>query len=321
MGSNQPEERAAAGKSVSGHIRLRAAYSGANVLISISDDGRGLDAEAIRARAVEKGLVAPDARLTESEIHSLILAPGFSTAKQVTGLSGRGVGMDVVRRNVETLRGTLDISSRPGAGTTVTLRLPLTLAIIDGLLVRIAGAHFVAPLSNVLECIELTAAQVREANGKHLVNVRGELIPYIRLREYFGVPGAWPGDRADPHRRIRGGTLRLRRGRSIGRSPDGDQESRARVSQRASCLRRHHSGRRYGGFDPGRPAAGGKSHPDYECRWAKSRAQRQFRESNQFRPTCSVERKTGFMLRKANGKSRPDFLERRYRRSGIRRAY
>jgi hypothetical protein len=100
--------------------------------------------------------------------------------------------MDVVRRNVESLRGSLEISSRPGGGTTICLRLPLTLAIIDGLLVRIAGAHFVAPLANVLECIELTAQDVREAHGKHLVKVRGELVPYIRLREYFRVPGARP---------------------------------------------------------------------------------------------------------------------------------
>ena len=136
---------------------------------------------------IEKGLVAADAQLTEAEIFSLILAPGFSTAKQVTDVSGRGVGMDVVRRSVEALRGTIDIASKPGRGTSVTLRLPLTMAIIDGLLVRVGRAYFVLPLATTLECIELTRQDIEKANGKHVANVRGEIIPYIRLREYFNI--------------------------------------------------------------------------------------------------------------------------------------
>jgi two-component system, chemotaxis family, sensor kinase CheA len=180
-----PDERVAAGKSRVGKLRLSAAYSGANVLIRISDDGRGLDREAIRERAVEKGLISPDAQLSDSETYSLILLAGFSTSKQVTGISGRGVGMDVVRRSVDALRGSLEITSEPGRGTDVTLRLPLTLAIIDGLLVRVAEAHFIVPLSNVVECVELTQRDIQEAHGNHIAYVRGEIVPYIRLSEYF----------------------------------------------------------------------------------------------------------------------------------------
>jgi len=123
---------------------------------------------------------------------SFILAPGFSTAKQVTDVSGRGVGMDVVRRSVEALRGTVEVASRRGAGTNVSLRLPLTMAIIDGLLVRIESSYFVIPLATTLECIELTRQDVEQANGKHVANVRGEIIPYIRLREYFHLPSEPP---------------------------------------------------------------------------------------------------------------------------------
>lgn len=177
--------RVAAGKRPSATIQLSARHSGASVLIGVSDDGGGINAEAVRARAVEKGLVAADAALTESEVFALILAPGFSTAQKVTDVSGRGVGMDVVRRGVEALRGTIDIASKPASGTMVTLHLPLTLAIIDGLLVRVEQAYFVLPLANTLECIELTRQDIERVNGKHVANVRGEIIPYIRLREYF----------------------------------------------------------------------------------------------------------------------------------------
>jgi two-component system chemotaxis sensor kinase CheA len=191
-GIETPEDRRAAGKSPTGNIRLSARHSGANVVIKISDDGRGLDVERVRARAIERGLMDSSARLSESEIFSFIFAPGFSTAREVTSVSGRGVGMDVVRRSVEGLRGSIDIGSKPGAGLTVTLRLPLTLAIIDGLLVRVGQAHFVLPLANSLECVELTRQDILESNGKHLANVRGELIPYIRLSEYFHMDGPRP---------------------------------------------------------------------------------------------------------------------------------
>jgi two-component system, chemotaxis family, sensor kinase CheA len=186
-GIESPEDRVAAGKRPTATLHLSAKHSGASVLIGVVDDGRGINAEAVRSRAIEKGLVAADAQVTEAEIFSFILAPGFSTAQQVTDVSGRGVGMDVVRRSVEALRGTIDISSKPGAGTRVSLRLPLTMAIIDGLLVRIGQSHFVLPLATTLECIELTRQDIERANGKHVANVRGEIIPYIRLREYFNI--------------------------------------------------------------------------------------------------------------------------------------
>ncbi len=184
-GIEKAEAREASGKSRVANIRLSAEYSGANVLIRVGDDGRGLDPQAIRARAVEQGLIAPDAQLSESDLVSLILAPGFSTAREITDVSGRGVGMDVVRRSVEALRGTIEVASVLGSGVTVTLRLPLTLAIIDGLLVRVGESYFVLPLANSLECVELTAQDIRDAHGNHIANVRGQMVPYIRLSEYF----------------------------------------------------------------------------------------------------------------------------------------
>jgi len=186
-GIESPEARTAAGKRPTATIHLSARHSGANVLISVSDDGRGIDADAVHERAVERGLVEANVKLTQAEVFSFILMPGFSTAKAVTDVSGRGVGMDVVNQSVEALRGSIDIASELGAGTSVTMRLPLTLAIIDGLLVRVDDAHYVLPLANTLECIELTRQDVEKANGKHVANVRGEIIPYIRLRDFFDI--------------------------------------------------------------------------------------------------------------------------------------
>ena len=191
-GIEKPETRRAAGKPPTGTIHLSARHSGANVVIRVSDDGRGLDVEKVRARAIEQGLIQTGSRLSEGEVFALIFAAGFSTAREVTEVSGRGVGMDVVRRSIEGLRGSIDIASKPGEGMTVTCRLPLTLAIIDGLLVRVGHAHFVLPLANSLECVELTRGQIADAHGKHIANVRGALIPYIRLSEYFQIEGTRP---------------------------------------------------------------------------------------------------------------------------------
>jgi two-component system chemotaxis sensor kinase CheA len=180
------------GKRSTAAIHLSARHAGASVLIAVSDDGGGIDAEAVRARAVERGLVTADAELSETETFALLFQPGFSTAKQVTDISGRGVGMDVVRQRVDSLRGTIEVASKPGEGTSVTLRLPLTLAIIDGLLVSVGDAYFVVPLTNTQGCIELTGDDIERTNGKHVADVRGELIPYIRLREQFGLRGSRP---------------------------------------------------------------------------------------------------------------------------------
>jgi two-component system chemotaxis sensor kinase CheA len=191
-GIEPPEMRLAQGKPPSATIHLSARHAGASVLVEVSDDGGGIDAAAVLARAVDRGLVSADADLSGAEILALIFQPGFSTAVKVTEVSGRGVGMDVVRKRVESLRGTIDVASKRGQGTTVTLRLPLTLAIIDGLLVRIEDSMFVLPLADTLECIELKREEIERANGKHVVVVRGEIIPYIRLREYFRMPGKCP---------------------------------------------------------------------------------------------------------------------------------
>ncbi len=191
-GIEPPEIRERTGKPRQGTIRLAAEHAGANVLIRISDDGAGLDAEGIRAKAAEKGLIAPDSLPGEKEIFSLIFAPGFSLAKKITSVSGRGVGMDVVKKSIDALQGAIDIASVKGEGTAITLKLPLTLAIIDGLLVKIGAACFVLPLSAVEECVELTRQQVADAHGRNLASIRGELVPYINLRQHFGIGGKKP---------------------------------------------------------------------------------------------------------------------------------
>jgi two-component system chemotaxis sensor kinase CheA len=160
------------------------------VLIRVQDDGAGLNAETIRIKAVEKGLIPANAILTEQELWELILAPGFSTAKNVTGVSGRGVGMDVVKKAIDALRGSLDIASFKGRGTTITLKLPLTLAIIDGFLTRIGAEHFIFPMWLVEECVELVPENTSKTHARCLAHVRGEIVPYIRLRDYFGLTGS-----------------------------------------------------------------------------------------------------------------------------------
>ena len=186
-GIEQPDKRVASGKPAQGVIKLSAQHSGAHVLISIADDGNGLDVDVIRAKAIEKGIISAETTLTEKEIHELIFAPGFSTAQNVTSVSGRGVGMDVVRSSIEGLSGTVEVHSSKGRGTTITLKLPLTLAIIDGLLVNIASESFVIPLGAVVECVELTEEGKTRAHGRHLIKVREEIIPYIPLREAFSI--------------------------------------------------------------------------------------------------------------------------------------
>jgi two-component system chemotaxis sensor kinase CheA len=184
-GLEGPQNRAAAGKPAAGRIRLIARYSGAEVLVTVSDDGRGLDSERIRAKAEEQGLLAPGAKLTDAELHQFLFHPGFSTAREISAVSGRGVGMDVVKRTIEALRGTIDIATTSGQGTQVTLRLPLTLAIIDGLLVRVGNGRYAIPLSAVEECVELPKDEDTRSKGRSFLNIRGDLVPFTRLRELF----------------------------------------------------------------------------------------------------------------------------------------
>lgn len=185
-GIESPGERCAAGKPETGTIHLEASHEGGSVVIRISDDGRGLDTQRILAKARERGLVGADQSLSEEEIYELIFAPGFSTASQVTDLSGRGVGMDVVRRNIKELGGRIETSSRPGAGTSFTIRLPLTLAILDGQLVQVAGETYVVPLISIVESLQIRKQFVNTiANGAEVYRLREEYIPIVRLYEVF----------------------------------------------------------------------------------------------------------------------------------------
>ncbi|MBF0418382.1 MAG: chemotaxis protein CheA [Magnetococcales bacterium] len=191
-GVEAPDVRRTRGKNPVGKITLAAIHSGASVLIRVEDDGAGLDAQKLRAKGIEKGLISADEELTEKEAFMLIFAAGFSTAAKITNVSGRGVGMDVVRRSIEGLRGSIDVASVLGKGTTITLKLPLTLAIIEGLLVMVEDEYFVLPLAAVEECVELSRDDVKKAHGRHVINVRGEIIPYIRIRDRFEITGTAP---------------------------------------------------------------------------------------------------------------------------------
>ncbi|WP_025031936.1 chemotaxis protein CheA [Bradyrhizobium sp. DOA9] len=180
--------RAANGKTEQGRIELAAVHSGAQVLVTVKDNGGGLNTARIRAKAEEQGLIAAGAVLSDHEIHQFLFHPGFSTAQTISALSGRGVGMDVVKRTIENMRGSIDLATRPGQGTIVTLRLPLTLAIIEGLLIRVGEGRYIIPLSAVEECIELTAEDER-SRGRNFLNVRGNLVPFLRLREIMTASG------------------------------------------------------------------------------------------------------------------------------------
>lgn len=185
-GIESAEERIAKGKPAHGTVRLNAYHESGTIVVEVGDDGKGLDPAKILAKAVEKGLVPEGAGLSEQEIFRLILAPGFSTAEKVTNLSGRGVGMDVVRSNVEAMRGTLDIQSELGKGTTMRLCLPLTLAIIDGFHVGVGSSHFIVPLDMVVECVELPPG----IENVDYMELRDEAMPFVRLHELFGETGA-----------------------------------------------------------------------------------------------------------------------------------
>ena len=191
-GLETPEVRRAVGKDPSGKIVLQAFHDSGNIVVQISDDGAGLDHERIVQHARKQGIIPEGVRLSEAEIHNLIFQPGFSTADKVSELSGRGVGLDVVRRNVNALSGVIHVDSRKGQGTTFTIRLPLTLAIIDGFAVKVGTETYVIPLSSVKECLELPREKHLSDQGG-VINLRGEALPYVRLRDLFGIPGGAPG--------------------------------------------------------------------------------------------------------------------------------
>ncbi|MFA6504585.1 MAG: chemotaxis protein CheA [Treponemataceae bacterium] len=192
-GIELPSQREAAGKSRQGTVSLSALHSGAHVLIEIADDGAGLNTERILAKAIERGIVPAGSSLSEQELFQLIFAPGFSTAQVVTSVSGRGVGMDVVKREIDSLGGSVSIDSKKGVGTKITLHIPLTLAIIEGLLVRIGVEHYVIPLSSVDGCIELKRDErLAEDEGRRILSYRNEILPYVGIRELYEVPGEAP---------------------------------------------------------------------------------------------------------------------------------
>ena len=180
--------RLARGKPAQGILRLHAYHESGSIIIAVSDDGGGLNKDKILAKALERGLIAPNTVLSDKDIYALIFEPGFSTADQVSNLSGRGVGMDVVKRNVTSLRGSIDIDSEMGVGATIKIRLPLTLAIIDGFLIGVGSSSFVVPLDHVIECLELPS----ESEDLDYMNLRGEVLPFIRLRSLFDIDGEIP---------------------------------------------------------------------------------------------------------------------------------
>ncbi|KQV66120.1 chemotaxis protein CheA [Rhizobium sp. Root1220] len=196
-GLETPEDRLSAGKAAAGTVTLSARQAGGEVIISIRDDGRGINRERVRAKAESSGLIAPGQLLTDSELLQLIFAPGFSTAAAITNLSGRGVGMDVVKKTVEALRGAIDIESIPGEGSEVSLRIPLTLAIIDGLLVRVGSGRYVIPLSAVEECLELSLEEDLRSRGRSFISLRDSLVPFLRLRDLFRT-----GTKPDVHQKV-----------------------------------------------------------------------------------------------------------------------
>ncbi|WP_440089246.1 chemotaxis protein CheA [Pseudomonas fragariae (ex Marin et al. 2024)] len=188
-GIESAEARRASGKSAKGHLNLNAYHDSGSIVIEIADDGAGLNRERILEKAQERGLVASGAALTDQEIYNLIFEPGFSTAEAVTNLSGRGVGMDVVKRNITLLRGTVDLDSQPGQGTIVRIRLPLTLAIINGFLVGIDQSTYVIPLDMVQECIELDEQDRQSSRDNGYLDLRGEVLPLVYLRDHFNHEG------------------------------------------------------------------------------------------------------------------------------------
>jgi two-component system, chemotaxis family, sensor kinase CheA len=191
-GIESPELRRARGKDPLGRLVLRASHEAGSILIQVQDDGAGLDRRKIAARAAAMGLAGDPARMTDEDLARAVFEPGLSTAEQVTGISGRGVGMDVVRRNVEALRGSVTLESEEGRGTTVSIRVPLTLAIIQGFKVGIAGESYILPLDSVLECVELPAGEGVVSAATGIVNLRGKPLPYLRLRDQFGIEGDPP---------------------------------------------------------------------------------------------------------------------------------
>jgi two-component system chemotaxis sensor kinase CheA len=190
-GLESPEERVEAGKPKKGKVRISAFQAGGNVVIEVADDGRGLNREKILAKAIERGVVESDRGMTDREIYNLIFAPGFSTAEKITEVSGRGVGMDVVRRNVESLRGRVSIDSEPGRGSVFSIHLPLTLAITDGMVIRIGSQRYIIPSVKIHMSLRPDRKAISTVSGKgEMVMIQGDLLPIIRMHRLWNIPDA-----------------------------------------------------------------------------------------------------------------------------------
>ncbi|MGD0466185.1 MAG: chemotaxis protein CheA [Gammaproteobacteria bacterium] len=186
-GIDSPEERVAVGKPVCGLVTLQACQENGEVVINTSDDGRGIDLDRVKQKAVSLGMVAKDTELSEQEILSYIFEPGFSTAEQITDISGRGVGMDVVKKEIEKLHGSINIKTKKMQGTTISIRLPLSLAIIEGLLIKTADFLCVVPLWNVIECVEIMPEEHKSIKRQGYLNLRNKILPVIILSDFWGV--------------------------------------------------------------------------------------------------------------------------------------
>ena len=188
-GIEAPEDREARGKPRVGTLTLNAFHEGNQIIVEVSDDGNGIDLEKVRARALQQGLLAPDDRPTDRELVDLIFSPGFSTAESVSDVSGRGVGMDVVKKNVARLKGSFDVQTQSGVGTTFTIKLPLTLAIIQALLVRVANELYAIPLDSVVESQRVEMADVRTVRGNEVITLRDKVVPLVRIADFFRLNG------------------------------------------------------------------------------------------------------------------------------------
>jgi two-component system chemotaxis sensor kinase CheA len=188
-GIEPPEERQAAGKPAAGQLRLSARHADSFIVISLEDDGRGINVEAVKRKAVERGVVAQEQvdRMPEAEAVQLIFAPGLSTAETLTDVSGRGVGMDVVRANVEKINGSVEVETRAGLGTRFTVRLPLTLAIVQALLVRVGDGIFALPIHSVTETLRIESEHIHRVNHREAIVLREQILPLVSLRQVFGV--------------------------------------------------------------------------------------------------------------------------------------
>jgi two-component system chemotaxis sensor kinase CheA len=193
-GLEKPEGRKAVSKPSEGVVHLSAAHRSGRVVIEVSDDGSGINRTKVKASAVSKGLIAPEAQLTDNEIDNLIFLPGFSTADTISNISGRGVGMDVVKRSIQALGGRISIASRPGQGSTFTMSLPLTLAVLDGMVVRVADQTLVVPLTAIVETLKPKQGEVRDLGDARVISNRGKFVPLIDVGRELG----YRSDVADP---------------------------------------------------------------------------------------------------------------------------